>query len=73
MSNETAQDAATNRRLLDGLHVLEVGRNICVPYAGYLLAALGATVHKLSQDDDPATLCRTDTDSIYDQIGRAHV
>lgn len=68
MSNETAQDAASNRRILDGLRVLEVGRNVCVPYAGYLLAALGATVHKLVQDDDPATLCRTDADSIYDRL-----
>ncbi|HEX5406498.1 MAG TPA: CoA transferase [Pseudonocardiaceae bacterium] len=68
MSNETARDAADNRRILAGLRVLEVGRNVCVPYAGYLLAALGATVAKLVQDDDPATLCRTDEDSIYDRL-----
>jgi crotonobetainyl-CoA:carnitine CoA-transferase CaiB-like acyl-CoA transferase len=68
VTNETAQGAANNRRILDGLRVLEIGRNVCVPYAGYLLAALGATVCKLVQDDDPATLCRTDADSIYDRL-----
>lgn len=68
MSNETAEEAAANRRILDGLHVLEIGRNVSVPYAGYLLASLGATVHKLRQDDDPAIRFATATDSLYGKL-----
>ncbi len=50
---------------LHGLHVLELGGGIAVPYAGRLLAMLGATVAKVEPEDgDPARRKQVDDEPI---------